>query len=431
MKKLITMSLMLTAFCGVSMADDIHRVVGSSSVLGSEWNLTDDNNKMTSVGNGLYTLTKNGISLNAGDSFIYKVCTNGNWNDGNYGANGQDDAYYKVSKTGLYDVTFVFKEGGYNGLYGYVGCIVKGDDMKLIYSTDNGTTWNVSSNTVSYSSGAYSVEIEGSVGMLFALAPAADAADGISGDEVRRFIRPTTSGDYWAFIQHSSDDAVPINTGKAFYIAEAGTYTFTYYVDSNSFGIDAVATGNMGTAGWRTYSTGTYSGSNGYTVSGTDVTAYYVSYDSGSTATLNTIADGAVIPTMAGVLLQGSGTFTVSSSSTTPATPNNLFRGSGSNELNMSEISNAYIFADGANGLGFYKLDKGQGATLGANKAYLDGSTISFARSFIGFGDNDVDGISEVNALTEGSIIYSLQGVRTNRLHKGLNIIGSKKVLVK
>ena len=70
--------------------------------------------------------------------------------------------------------------------------------------------------------------------------------------------------------------------------------------------------------------------------------------------------------------------------------------------------------------------------TLDAHKAFLAVPTgVGGARSFIGF-DFDVTGINQVmNNETQNGAIYNLQGVRMNKLQKGLNIVGGKKVLVK
>ena len=432
MKKLFTFVLMLTTFCGVSMADDVYRVAGDVSVLGSNWNVSDDNNKMTLCDDGIYRLVKEDVTLSAGQSFQFKVCKNESWDNGNYGYNNTSNAYYKVSKAGTYDVVFVFNPSGFtNGdNHYYVGCQVIGDDLKFFYKPSDGD-WTVG-ETATYSDGEYSIEFTGTLDMSFALAPASDAADGISGDEWGRIIRPNTDGSYWQYIQHSSDKAIPLNNDKVWIVKEAATYTLYYYPAATytTFALDAQKTESMGSAGWRTYSTGNYSNSNGYSITattGSTVQAYYISATSGSKATLTPIEDGTVIRTQSGILLEGTGDFIVSTTSTTgDALTGNLLVGSGNTGVEVPE--NNFVFGyKNTNGIGFYKVDS-EDRTLGAHKAYL--AVSAEAREFIGF-DNEATDINAIISHLNNDVFYNLKGQRIAQPQKGIYIVNGMKRIVK
>ncbi len=81
MKKLLTLftALLLFGSMTVVQAADVYRVAGSSSLFGSNWNTTDDNNKMT-LQDGKYRLVKS----NTGSSSLsveFKVVKNGSWDN--------------------------------------------------------------------------------------------------------------------------------------------------------------------------------------------------------------------------------------------------------------------------------------------------------------------------------------------------------------
>jgi hypothetical protein len=87
-----------------------------------------------------------------------------------------------------------------------------------------------------------------------------------------------------------------------------------------------------------------------------------------------------------------------------------------------------YALANGGNGVGFYRV--ATGVTVPAGKAYL--KIEASAREFIGFGDDVVTGITNVNRETMTNIrYYNLNGQRVEKAQKGLYIINGKKVVIK
>lgn len=139
--------------------------------------------------------------------------------------------------------------------------------------------------------------------------------------------------------------------------------------------------------------------------------------------------EGDILPQGAAVLLHSTTTsdmqMTVSSEEgNRPA--ENLFIGV--NVDTDQGYSTNYMLSYGQNGLGFYKM--GDGMMLSANKAFIPQSFTGSAKAFrMAFADEE-DGIGNVN-LDENSAIYNLQGVRLNKLQKGINIVGGKKIIVK
>ena len=95
-----------------------------------------------------------------------------------------------------------------------------------------------------------------------------------------------------------------------------------------------------------------------------------------------------------------------------------------------------YVLGNGDNGIGFYLS---AGGTMQANKAYLHipNTTAKFNCISLSFDDEDgnTTGFIPVKDLTPSksanSAIYNISGQRMNKLSKGLNIVGGKKVLVK
>ena len=84
-----------------------------------------------------------------------------------------------------------------------------------------------------------------------------------------------------------------------------------------------------------------------------------------------------------------------------------------------------YILANGADGIGFYQAT----GTIPAGKAYFQST--SGVKTFFFEGD-DATGINEVNgqwSMVNGQSIYSLAGQRIQKMQKGINIVGKKKVL--
>lgn len=76
------------------------------AIFGTAWDATNTANDMTE-NNGIYTFTKTGVELTAGDEIMFKVVLNHNW-DTSYGTAEGGNVIYKVNVTGSHDVTITF-----------------------------------------------------------------------------------------------------------------------------------------------------------------------------------------------------------------------------------------------------------------------------------------------------------------------------------
>lgn len=105
-----------------------------------------------------------------------------------------------------------------------------------------------------------------------------------------------------------------------------------------------------------------------------------------------------------------------------------------SQDLTQSETTPKFIFANGSAGVGFYLLDTEQGATIGANKCWLEWKTTlgQVANSIsLRFGDDTTDVEHIETSRPTQLVIYNILGQRLDAPQKGINIINGKKVLIK
>ena len=232
-------------------------------------------------------------------------------------------------------------------------------------------------------------------------------------------IRPVGTSNFSLSAFTKYEDA--INYGDSYKWVESAHQKYDVVIDlaKEEFTFTPYRTTTIGGAGYVTWSN-----DEKYTVSG--ATAYTVE-DKGSYAKLNAQAAGTVFPAGTGLVLGGSGEVTISASNETAATitGNNLV-GSGNNGASIAAGSYV-LYWDGSDAatVGFSKSAAG---TLGAHKAYLPASSSS--RSFLSFNE-EATGINEVATEIENSAIFNLQGVRLNKMQKGLNIVNGKKLMVK
>ena len=85
-----------------------------------------------------------------------------------------------------------------------------------------------------------------------------------------------------------------------------------------------------------------------------------------------------------------------------------------------------YILANGENGVGFYKATPG--TTIPAFKAFL--YIQNGVKGFYGFDDDDATGINDLKDLKDSKdLIYNLAGQRIQKMQRGINIVGGKKIL--
>ena len=86
-------------------------------IFGKTWTPDLTDNDLVKGEDGVYTLTKKGVQLEAG-TIYYKVVANHSWNTLSWGFNG-NNADYVVNEAGTYDITFYFNpdavlENGFN-----------------------------------------------------------------------------------------------------------------------------------------------------------------------------------------------------------------------------------------------------------------------------------------------------------------------------
>lgn len=101
--------LMLAAIdfvTGEAPANDVWTVAGVTSLVGVEWDPTAAANDMNTTDGVTYTLVKEGVVLEKGIGYEFKVAKDHAWTE-SYGAEG-GNAKLTVEETGTYTVTFTF-----------------------------------------------------------------------------------------------------------------------------------------------------------------------------------------------------------------------------------------------------------------------------------------------------------------------------------
>lgn len=155
------------------------------------------------------------------------------------------------------------------------------------------------------------------------------------------------------------------------------------------------------------------------------VKAYTVSAAADGVATLSPLTG--TIPANTGVILSGevetAYPFAITTSQVSKVEGNLLDGVTIATDL---DPETSYILANGANGLGFYKVDPTD-TKLAANKAYLNNANGSFFSLKL---DGAVTGIQSVENAAENAPAYDLQGRRLPQVPtKGLYIQNGKKIM--
>ena len=146
-----------------------------------------------------------------------------------------------------------------------------------------------------------------------------------------------------------------------------------------------------------------------------------------------------VIPANTGVLLENAGDFTFKKAAKDAAAiADNLMDGSVEDSYVEGQ---AYVLADGENGVGFYKtkLNKDGEGNDGnthflnnAGKAYFVLPEAETSAAYYGFDWNGTTGVEKVEIRNENGAIFDLTGRKVNSITApGIYIVGGKKVLVK
>ena len=161
------------------------------------------------------------------------------------------------------------------------------------------------------------------------------------------------------------------------------------------------------------------------------VTAYYAAQAEEAGQLILKPVDGDALPAEQGVVLIGnasSATMLPVAGETVATIDSNEFEHSATGPVTMG--ANAYILANGGQGIGIYKATAG--STLKQGKAYLNftgSSANSFVLNFSGV-TTDIEGAPTVAPSQQ--VIYDLSGRRVNAVTKGgIYIVNGKKVIIK
>ena len=166
---------------------------------------------------------------------------------------------------------------------------------------------------------------------------------------------------------------------------------------------------------------------------------YAYTLPSGATAYIGTDSDDILLvtPIEDGIIPKGEAVIIRSNSSDITLTPSNSTKEKNEeNRLRGSDTDTGapdgcYILSYGQTSLGFYRYAEGK--PLAAHKAFLIIQHGALAKAFrMVFSDGDVNAIQNVSANEiSNSAIYNLNGVRLDKLQKGINIVNGKKIIVK
>ena len=187
----------------------------------------------------------------------------------------------------------------------------------------------------------------------------------------------------------------------------------------------------------RGYSTLYWSNYNFKVPTGVTATTYKLGDGSGKLDVSKTYSAGDVIPAGEAVVLQGTASTKyqfVPVNGTYTKDANNILKGT---DTAAETTGGAEYFALSYNNtkgvVGFYWMAENGGAfDCPAHKAYIAlGEASGGVKGFDLEGD-DATGIEDVNVnLNENESIYNLAGQRVGKMHKGINIVNGKKILVK
>ena len=125
------------------------------------------------------------------------------------------------------------------------------------------------------------------------------------------------------------------------------------------------------------------------------------------------------VPAGSAVVLKGSIFATVATTAQSDMSDNDLKASDG-----ISADGSQYILAEKEGAVAFYLAQSG--TTIAAGKAYIKSE--AGVKAFY-FTEDGTTGISSALVETEGKAIYNLSGQRINKLQKGINIVGGKKIL--
>lgn len=183
---------------------------------------------------------------------------------------------------------------------------------------------------------------------------------------------------------------------------------------------NATAQFEVTSAGWATHVTS-------YPVEFTEEVAYVVTAVSKTGARYQKVSS---VPAGTPILVKGEGTWngTIVLSAEAPET--NLLKASDGTVKGNGKI---YALANGANGVGFYKVSSAEDAEpIPAGKCYLEiEDEGGEAREFIAIGDDATSVQSVAASLQQAGQLFDLQGRQVQQPTKGLYIQNGKKIVVR
>jgi hypothetical protein len=127
------------------------------------------------------------------------------------------------------------------------------------------------------------------------------------------------------------------------------------------------------------------------------------------------------VPAGSAVVLKGSIFATVATTAQSDMSDNDLKASDG-----ISADGSQYILAEKEGAVAFYLAQSG--TTIAAGKAYIKSEAGVKAFYFTEDGTTGIDNVNVNANLNEGAI-YNIAGQRINKLQKGINIVGGKKIL--
>ncbi len=134
------------------------------------------------------------------------------------------------------------------------------------------------------------------------------------------------------------------------------------------------------------------------------------------------------VPAGTAVVLKGQGTHTLTPATTVDDVTANELKASDGTVVGDGTI---FVLAKPAGEeVGFYAVETG--STIAEGKAYLQASGAGVKAFYFSFND-DATGIEMVNGQSSmvNDPIFNLAGQRIQKLQRGINIVGGKKVMVK
>ena len=133
-------------------------VAGGSNLMGSDWNTADTNNDMTSTDGVTYTLVKEGVVLEKGVTYEFKVAKDHAWTEAYPGNN----ATLTVEETATYTVTFTFNADSkeVSAATEKTGEAVVGEKTYSLIGTINGNWDNDTDMTWNEENQKYTAEFE-------------------------------------------------------------------------------------------------------------------------------------------------------------------------------------------------------------------------------------------------------------------------------